>query len=337
MAMLEVEDLRVSFPVRGAGGRRTDLRAVDGVTLRVDSGGSVGLVGESGCGKTTLGNAIVGLAPALAGAIRFEGEDIAGLRGRRLKAYRRRLQMVFQDPVGSLNPRMPVGSAIAEVLHAHGLARTRRERGRRVSELLGAVGLDPEYARRYPHEFSGGQRQRIGIARALAVGPSLVIADEPVSALDVSVQAQILNLLKDLREKMSLAYLLIAHDLAVVRYMCSRILVMYLGRIVESADAADLFTRPAHPYTEALISAVPDVDRSLRDGGRGQGRIVLGGDVPSPTERIPGCAFHPRCHRAREVCARLAPPCAQVGPSHTSVCHFAAEICAGAPAADLSA
>jgi len=328
MALLEVKDLHVSFGVRthtGAG----PVRAVEGVSFELGEGESVGLVGESGCGKTTLGNAVIGLVQPREGQILFSGCDPADLRGGDLRTFRRQVQMIFQDPYGSLNPRMPIGAGISEVLRVHGLARGKRELAGRVAELLGSVGLDPRYAARYPHEFSGGQRQRIGIARALAVKPSLVIADEPVSALDVSVQVQILNLMKDLQGRMNLTYLFIAHDLAVVRYVCDRILVMYLGRIVESADIDDLFSRPAHPYTEALLSAVPDVDKGLRARREGSERIVLKGDVPSATERIPGCPFHPRCHRCEPVCAEKIPGRKPVGEGHFSACHFADRLAAG--------
>jgi oligopeptide transport system ATP-binding protein len=321
--ILQVEDLRVYFKVREG---RGELRAVDGVSFAVGKGECVGLVGESGCGKTTVGNAIIRLVPLTGGHIRFEGEDVAGIRGRALKQFRQKAQMIFQDPVGSLNPRMSIGSSISEVLYVHHVVRTHREREERVAELLMAVGLEADYAHRYPHEFSGGQRQRIGIARALALGPSLIVADEPVSALDVSVHVQILNLMKELQEKMHLSYVFIAHDLAVVRYMSDRILVMYLGKIVESAAASDLFKRPAHPYTEALLSAVPDVDKGLRSRKTGSTRIVLKGDVPSPTETIPGCPFHPRCHRAKPICREKVPPMEDLGNAHTSVCHFARQM-----------
>ena len=330
MAFLEIEDLKVEF-----GGGKRPLRAVDGVGLSLERGEVLGIVGESGCGKTTLGNAVIGLVPIVSGRVRLDGVDTAMLSGRKLKAFRRRVQMIFQDPFGSLNARMTVGSCLEEVLKVHerdgegrGMSRKQRVAARRarVRELLSLVGLSHDYANRYPHEFSGGQRQRIGIARALAVDPQLIIADEPVSALDVSVQVQILNLMKELQQRMDLAYIFIAHDLAVVRYMSGRILVMYLGRIVESADAASLFSRPAHPYTEALLSAVPDVDKGLnaREGGRD--RIILKGDVPSATQRIPGCPFHPRCHRAEAVCREKLPPRTEVSPGHHSDCHFAGRL-----------
>lgn len=326
MAMLDIDNVKVRFKVPGT---KQALRAVDGVRFSLEQGESLGLVGESGCGKTTLGNAIIGEAPVSEGRIIFRGEDIVAFKGKALKAYRRQVQMIFQDPVGSLNPRMTIGAAIAEVLHVHRLVHSRAESAARVAELLKAVGLEGGYASRYPHEFSGGQRQRVGIARALAVQPSVIVADEPVSALDVSVQVQILNLMRDLQEQQNLSYLFIAHDLAVVRYMCSRILVMYLGKIVEASPTEELYERPSHPYTEALLSAVPDVDKGLRARTEGSKRIVLKGDVPSPVEIIPGCPFHPRCHRAKDVCRAVAPPTCTIGPGHTSVCHFAQELSVG--------
>ena len=326
MPLLQVENLRISFQARDRFGRAKELRAVDGVSFELEKGEILGLVGESGCGKTTVGNAIIGMAPVCGGSVRFDGQDVTSLRGRQLKLFRQHVQMVFQDPFGSLNPRMSIGGGISEVLKVHRLVRGKEERVARVRELLTAVGLEPEYADRYPHEFSGGQRQRIGIARALALKPSLIIADEPVSALDVSVQVQILNLMKDLQKEMDLSYLFIAHDLAVVRYMCDRVIVMYLGKIVESAPAGELFARPAHPYTEALLSAVPDVDKGLRERKEKRRRIVLKGDVPSATERISGCPFHPRCHRAENICRVAAPPLTSCVAGHFSVCHFADRI-----------
>ncbi len=315
--LLKVEDLRVYF-----GKARAPVRAVDGVSFGIQPGESIGLVGESGCGKTTLGRAIMRLLPVRSGRIDFGGRDIAPLRDRELRAYRKNGQMIFQDPYGSLNARMSVGGAIEEVLRLHRLG-DRTSRRKRAQELFQAVGLDPSYMDRYPHEFSGGQRQRIGIARALAVDPKLIIADEPVSALDVSVQVQILNLMKDLQREMNLAYLFVAHDLAVVRYVCDRILVMYLGKIVESGTPEEIFTQPTHPYTQALLSAVPDVDKGLKARHGGSDRIVLKGDVPSPTRKIPGCPFHPRCPMAQDRCRAEVPEWREIRPGQWSACHFA--------------
>ena len=323
MALLEITDLKVYFQARDRFADSKELRAVDGVSFALEKGETLGLVGESGCGKSTIGNAIVGLASVTGGSIRFDGMDVPTLDDASLKLFRQKVQMVFQDPYGSLNPRMSVGDVISEVLKVHKLVKDNNECSARVAALMKSVGLEAEYASRYPHEFSGGQRQRIGLARALALKPVLILADEPVSALDVSVQVQILNLMKDLQKAMDLSYLFIAHDLAVVRYMCDRILVMYLGKIVESAPARELFGNPSHPYTEALLSAVPDVDKGLKSRTSGRNRIVLKGDVPSATERIPGCPFHPRCHRALALCAKEIPPVKDCGEGHFSVCHFA--------------
>jgi len=325
--LIEVEGLRVYF-----GSRERPIRAVDGVSLRVGVGESVGLVGESGCGKTTMGRAILGLNRVQEGRIRFEGEDVTRLRGARLRRFRQKCQMIFQDPFGSLNPRLSVGGAIEEVLYVHGFG-NRRERRERAAELFQDVGLDPKYLDRYPHEFSGGQRQRIGIARALAVNPSFLIADEPVSALDVSVQVQILNLMDKIQKDKGLSYLLIAHDLAVVRYVCRRVFVMYLGKIVETGRSADVYRRPAHPYTEALLASVPDVDKSLSARQRGErSRFVLKGDVPSPASVIPGCPFHPRCPRATERCRVEVPELRKVAPQRWSACHYAEDLLAeGSP------
>ena len=319
--MLDVQDVRVYY-----GKVRHPVRAVDGVSFQLWRGAALGLVGESGCGKSTLGRALLRLEPIHSGRVLLDGVDMVRLRGAQLKAFRGRAQMIFQDPYGSLNPRHSVGGMLREAIAVHGHT-TRAERDGRVAELLQAVGLDPAYTGRYPHEFSGGQRQRLGLARALAVKPDLIIADEPVSALDVSVQVQILNLLKDLQQQLNLALLFIAHDLAVVRYVCDRILVMYLGKVVESAPAPALFAQPQHPYSEALLSAVPDVGKGLaaRAGGGSQ-RIVLRGDMPSPAQVIPGCPFHPRCHRARERCQTDVPALREVGPDRCSACHFAEEM-----------
>ncbi|MFQ5697814.1 MAG: ABC transporter ATP-binding protein [Myxococcota bacterium] len=317
-ALLEVRGLRKAFPVRGGafGGRRW-LRAVAGVDLRVEARETVGLVGESGCGKSTLGRLALRLLEADAGEIRFSGHDVRQASRAELRNLRREMQIIFQDPFASLNPRLTIGDAVGEGLAIHRIA-TRSERRKRVAELLEIVGLRAEHARRFPHEFSGGQRQRVGIARALALEPHLIVADEPVSSLDVSVQAQILNLLLDLQERFGIAYLFISHDLRVVRHLADRVYVMYLGRIVEEAPAERIYARPQHPYTEALLSAVP-----FPDPGRRQERVVLEGDVPSPISPPSGCPFHPRCSRAVERCELEIPALRRVGPDHLSACHLA--------------
>ncbi|MDD5678823.1 MAG: ABC transporter ATP-binding protein [Kiritimatiellae bacterium] len=318
MSLLEINNLHVRFKA----GHGHEVRAVNGVSLAVERGESVGLVGESGCGKSTLGNAILRLAPVQAGQIRFEDQDVLTLVHRALFNYRRRSQMIFQDPYGSLNPRLSIGAAIEECLAVHRLG-NRAERKRRVRDLLQTVGLDPDYAARYPHEFSGGQRQRVGIARALALDPVFVVADEPVSALDVSVQAQILNLMKDLQQARGLAYLFVAHDLAVVRYMCDRVLVMYAGTIVEAAGVDALFAQPSHPYTQALLSAMPDVEKGLRARAAGARREIVKGEVPTGALALAGCPFHPRCSYARDLCRAQLPDERAAGPGHMSRCHFA--------------
>jgi len=318
MSLLEITDLHVLFYL----GRGKTLYAVNGVTLTVERGESVGLVGESGCGKSTLSNVVMRILPAASGSVKFDGRNVLSFHGTQLLRFRRQAQMIFQDPYGSLNPRMSIGSALDEVLMVHRMG-NRKKRRARVRELLTTVGLEPDYAERYPHEFSGGQRQRIGIARALALNPALIIADEPVSSLDVSVQVQILNLMKDLQQQRSLAYLFIAHDLAVVRYMCDRIFVMYLGRIMESALAEELFTNPAHPYTEALLAAIPDVEKSLRARKERTSRMLLKGELPSATESITGCPFHSRCRHAKNICRTRLPEFHEVSVGHRSLCHFA--------------
>lgn len=321
MSLLKVEDLKVHYPVKQGvfNAVRSFVKAVDGISFSMMPGETLGLVGESGCGKTTLGRAIVRLIKPTAGSIQFEGQDLASLRGATLRRQRRRLQMIFQDPYGALNPRMTVQQILGEALDIHHLAAGTVERKERVAELLTSVGLDAAYSRRYPHEFSGGQRQRIGIARALAVEPRLIVCDEPVSALDVSVQAQIINLLQDLQQKLGVAYLFIAHDLAVVEHISHRVMVMYLGKIVEIAEAKVLIRSPKHPYTQALISAVPVVDPESK-----RARIVLPGDLPSPIHPPPGCAFNPRCKSAEfPRCASEIPPLREVSPGHWAACHFA--------------
>ena len=323
--LLEVRHLVKHFTVGGGffGGPAGLVRAVDDVSFAIKRGETLGLVGESGCGKTTTGRVILRLIEATSGEVRFEDQDVLRLGKRDLRALRRKMQIVFQDPYSSLNPRLTVGSMIEEALTIHRLARGKAAKDR-VAELLTLVGLSPAHARRYPHEFSGGQRQRIGVARALAVRPRLIVADEPVSALDVSIQAQIINLLRELQRKMNLTYLFVAHDLSVVEFISDRVAVMYLGRIVELAGGADLYRRPLHPYTVSLLSAIP-----VPDPDRKRARIVLKGDVPSPAHPPSGCRFHPRCFMAREICAHEDPPLREVSPGHWSACHFAADLASG--------
>jgi oligopeptide transport system ATP-binding protein len=317
--LVEVEGLTTHFPIRrGLLGRQVGaVHAVDDVTFSVREGETLGLVGESGCGKSTLGRTIVRLLEPTAGDVRFQGRSIAKLKARELRPLRREMQMVFQDPYASLNPRKRIGSIIAAPMKIHGVGDA-AERRKRVRELLDVVGLSPEHLNRFPHEFSGGQRQRIGVARALALRPKLVVADEPVSALDVSIQSQMLNLLEDLQEEFHLTYIFIAHDLGVVRHVSDRIAVIYLGKLVELSPAAELYTRPIMPYTEALLSAVPIPDPDLSDRRE---RIVLGGDVPSPIDPPSGCRFHPRCRYATDVCARIEPPLVDYGGGHLAACH----------------
>jgi len=316
--LLRVRGLRKEFPVRRGPWRRVcgSLKAVDGVDLDVRRAECVGLVGESGCGKTTLGRALLRLVEPSGGSVVFRGADVLALRPAELRAFRRHAQIIFQDPLSSLNPRMTAGQAIAEGVRLHGLRRGRGAVRQRVAELLDLVGLPPGSESRYPHEFSGGQRQRVGIARALGVEPSFLVCDEPVSALDVSVRAQIINLLRDLQRTLGLACLFVAHDLAVVRHLCDAVAVMYLGRIVERAAADELFASPAHPYTVALLSAVPVPDPKVRVR-----RLVLQGDVPSPLDPPPGCTFHPRCPLAEDVCRRERPELREVAPGHVAACH----------------
>jgi oligopeptide/dipeptide ABC transporter ATP-binding protein len=324
--ILEVDHLQMYFPVKSSGIiRRTvgHVQAVDGVSFDVPAGGALGLVGESGCGKSTTGRLITRLLTPTAGEIRFEGRDIAHLSPRELKPLRREIQMIFQDPYTSLNPRHTVGSIVGAPLEIHNVVPKNKVLSR-VQELLEIVGLNPEHYNRYPNEFSGGQRQRIGIARALTLQPKLMVADEPVSALDVSIQAQVINLLQDLQREFDISFLFIAHDLAVVRHFCPEVAVMYLGKIVEVADRTTLYGGPYHPYTQALLSAVPDVKQAAIGGRRD--RIRLQGDVPSPINPPSGCRFRTRCPRAEDICAKVEPPLLQIGPRHKVACHFAGTV-----------
>ena len=326
-ALVSVQGLKVHFPIRAGivlNRRVGAVKAVDGVDLEIEEGTTLGLVGESGCGKSTLGRALLRLAPVTEGKVVFDGADVAGMRGEELRRIRQDMQMVFQDPLASLNPRQSVETILTEPLRAHGIAYDKRTR---VRELLDQVGLPPSAAQKYPHEFSGGQRQRIGIARAIALEPRFVIADEPVSALDVSIQAQVLNLLEELQEKLGLTYLVIAHDLAVVRHVSDEVAVMYLGGIVEQAPSDDLYSEPLHPYTKALMSAVPVPDPRVEATRE---RILLQGDLPSPANPPSGCRFHTRCPFRQETrCDTEQPALREIRPGHRVACHYAEDIAAG--------
>ncbi len=320
--LLEVDRLVKYFPVRGGLLQRTVawVKAVDDVTFSIRRGETLGLVGESGCGKTTVGRTILRLVPATGGQVRFEGKNLFDLKADQLKRTRRDIQIIFQDPFSSLDPRVPIGESIAEGLLIHGVGKN--ERQQRVYDVLARVGLLPEHAKRYPHEFSGGQRQRIGIARALALRPKFIVCDEPVSALDVSIQSQVLNILKDLQKEFGLTYLFIAHNLSVVEHISDRVGVMYLGKMAELADRQDLFENPQHPYTHALLSAIPIPDPKIR-----RERIILKGDVPSPLNPPTGCRFHTRCWLAQDICKQQIPAWRNVAPpgrsEHYVACHFA--------------
>ena len=320
--LLEVRQLVKEFHVRTGllGGTAGVIRAVDGVSFTIRRGETLGLVGESGCGKTTTGRCILQLERPTSGAILFEGQDLTALDETALRAFRRRIQVIFQDPYSSLNPRMTVGQILAEPLAVHGIVPDRHARAARVQDLLRHVGLLPQHAHRYPHQLSGGQRQRVGIARALAMEPALIICDEPVSALDVSIQAQIINLLEDLQAEFGLTYLFIAHDLSVVRHISDRVAVMYLGRIVELADRKSLYDEPLHPYTRALLSAVPIPDPELEASRE---RTVLRGEVPSPLHPPSGCVFHPRCPVAVARCRDEVPELREIKPGHWAACSLA--------------
>ncbi|MDQ0061956.1 ABC transporter ATP-binding protein [Paenibacillus harenae] len=314
--LIEVKNLRKFFNLGGG----TTLQAVNDISLSIQKGETVGVVGESGCGKSTAGRTIMRLYEPTGGSVAFEGKDIYGLRGSKLKALRRDMQMIFQDPYASLNPRMTVMDIIGEPIDIHNLANGGKERRKKVENLLDLVGLNPSHATRYPHEFSGGQRQRIGIARALAVDPKFIIADEPISALDVSIQAQVVNLMQDLQRKMGLTYLFIAHDLSMVKHISNRVAVMYLGKIVELASSDDLYAMPAHPYTRALMSAIPIADPEVEATRE---RIVLTGDLPSPINPPKGCQFHTRCPIATDRCKVDEPALLETRKGHFAACHYA--------------
>ena len=326
--IVEVDDLKVHFPIR-SGIFKTlagSVKAVDGVTFEVRRGETLGLVGESGCGKSTIGRAMIRLREPTSGHVYFDGTDLASLKAEPLRKMRRRMQIIFQDPYGSLDPRMTVGSIVSEPLETHGLASGQAKRDR-VAELLTLVGLDPKYVQRYPHEFSGGQRQRIGIARALAVEPEFIVCDEPISALDVSIQAQVLNLLSDLRARLGLTYLFVAHDLSVVKHISDRVAVMYLGKIVEIGPPEQLYASPGHPYTRALLSAVPVPDPTAE---RKRKRVILKGDVPSPVNPPSGCRFHTRCWLYEQLgqpedCRTIDPALNVLEGEHRAACHYADE------------
>ncbi len=326
--LVEVDDLKVHFPIRGGIFKTTkgSVKAIDGVTFEVRRGETLGLVGESGCGKSTIGRAMIRLREPTEGSVRFDGVDLGSLNTGELRAMRRRMQIIFQDPYGSLDPRMTVGSIVSEPIETHRLASGEAKKDR-VAELLRLVGLDPNYVKRYPHEFSGGQRQRIGVARALAVEPEFIVCDEPISALDVSIQAQVLNLLTDLRARLGLTYLFVAHDLSVVKHISDRVAVMYLGKVVELGPPDQLYAAPGHPYTRALLSAVPVPDPVSE---RKRRRVILRGDVPSPVNPPPGCRFHTRCWLYErlgkpENCRTIDPALGVLTGEHRAACHYAAE------------
>ena len=326
--LIEVDDLKVHFPIRSGIFKtaRGSVKAVDGVTFEVRRGETLGLVGESGCGKSTIGRAMIRLREPTGGSVRFDGVDLSSLKPGALRKMRRRMQIIFQDPYGSLDPRMTVGSIVSEPIETHHLAEGAAKK-ERVAELLRIVGLDPKYVSRYPHEFSGGQRQRIGVARALAVEPEFIVCDEPISALDVSIQAQVLNLLTDLRSRLGLTYLFVAHDLSVVKHISDRVAVMYLGKIVEIGPPDMLYSAPGHPYTRALLSAVPVPDPVSE---RKRKRVILKGDVPSPVNPPPGCRFHTRCWLYErlgqpENCRTIDPPLDVLNGDHRAACHWADE------------
>jgi oligopeptide transport system ATP-binding protein len=321
--LVRIVDVTKHFPTGGTFGRGAVVRAVDGVSFDIASGETLGLVGESGCGKSTLGRVIMQLQPATSGSIQFEGRELTKMHGNELRKVRQRMQIIFQDPYASLNPRMAIGDIVAEPLQNFGLG-NKREREKRVQEVMRVCGLNPNFTNRYPHEFSGGQRQRIGIARALVLTPSLIVADEPISALDVSIQAQIVNLLEDLQNEFKLTYLFIAHDLSVVRHVSDRVAVMYLGKIVEIATSRDVYDTPLHPYTKVLLSSIPNPDPEIEAGRK---PILLKGEIPSPINPPSGCRFHTRCPIAQlPICAEVEPPLEMKANGHVAACHFAGKL-----------
>ncbi|MDF2669560.1 MAG: peptide transporter ATP-binding protein [Paenibacillus sp.] len=315
-SLIEIRNLKKYFNV----GKGQSLKAVNDISLDIKQGETLGVVGESGCGKSTAGRTILRLYEPTAGSVNFNGTNIYSLTGSKMKALRREMQMIFQDPYASLNPRMTISDIIGEALDVHKLVHSKAERKHRIEELLDLVGLNPDHVTRYPHEFSGGQRQRIGIARALAVDPKFIICDEPISALDVSIQAQVVNLLQELQRKMGLTYLFIAHDLSMVKHISDRVAVMYLGKVVEIADSGELYENPTHPYTKALLSAIPIPDPEIEQTRE---RIVLKGDLPSPVNPPSGCHFRTRCPLASEKCISVEPPLVETRPGHWTACHFA--------------
>lgn len=317
--IIEVTNLKKYFPLGGGFFSKAEMvRAVDDISFTMDPGRTLGLVGESGCGKTTVGRTVIGLYKPTAGKILFEGADVSTAGKAEKASSRRQMQMIFQDPYASLNPRMTVGDIVGEPLDIHHLAKGKKERRERIQYLLDLVGLNPDHVNRYPHEFSGGQRQRVGIARALAVEPKFIVCDEPISAVDVSIQAQIVNTLEQLQDELHLTFLFIAHDLSMVKYISHRVAVMYLGKIVEINLSSELYAHPVHPYTKALLSAVPIADPTLE---RKRKRILLEGDVPSPINPPPGCCFHTRCTRAIDVCKEVIPEMQDLGKGHLVACH----------------
>jgi oligopeptide transport system ATP-binding protein len=319
--LLKVENLKMHFPIlRGVFQRQVgEIKAVDGISFDVIRGETLGLVGESGCGKSTVGRTILQLYRPTAGSVWLDGEDLSKIHGKALRQRRRKMQMIFQDPYASLNPRMTIGEIVAEPLEVHQTYKG-KEKSDRVAYLLQVVGLNPLYAGRYPHEFSGGQRQRVGIARSLALDPSFIVCDEPISALDVSIQAQVVNLLEDIQKKMGLTYLFIAHDLSMVRHISNRVAVMYLGKLMELADQIEVYIDPLHPYTQALLSAIPIPDPVLEEKRK---RVILTGDVPSPANPPSGCVFHTRCMYAEQVCTGKVPDWREAHAGHWVACHFA--------------